>query len=69
MLLVLLSNNDLVLMTQHSSFPSCASVRARPSQYHPEGRRFESRLKFIKFFCKGNGFLCKVKSSETCGDL
>ncbi|MDD9361656.1 MAG: hypothetical protein PV344_01865 [Anaplasma sp.] len=35
----------------------------------PQGRGFDSRLKFFKVFFKENELLYKVKSFETCGDL
>ncbi|MDD9362499.1 MAG: hypothetical protein PV344_06225 [Anaplasma sp.] len=33
------------------------------------GRRFNSRLKLFKIFCKANELLYKVKPFETCSDL
>ncbi|MDD9361799.1 MAG: hypothetical protein PV344_02600 [Anaplasma sp.] len=42
---------------------------SRVSGSQPRGRKFESRLKFSKFFFKVSVLLYKVKSFETCGDL
>ncbi|MDD9361879.1 MAG: hypothetical protein PV344_03020 [Anaplasma sp.] len=62
------SHNDLVLMTQHSSFPSCGLVSSVYGSQR-KGHGFESRLKLFKIFCKANELLYKVESFETCGEL
>ncbi|MDD9362541.1 MAG: hypothetical protein PV344_06435 [Anaplasma sp.] len=35
----------------------------------PKCRRFQSHLKFFKFFFEANELLYEVKSFETCGNL
>ncbi|MDD9361621.1 MAG: hypothetical protein PV344_01680 [Anaplasma sp.] len=55
------SHNDLVLMTQHSSFQSCALcglVSIVPGS-QPKGRGFGSRLKFFKFFVRQMNYFIK----------